>query len=710
MAVSIDIDIGGTFTDCYVVYGDQFVTNKAPTTHYNLSVGFIQAIKGVADKLNLDYEELLEEAEAIRYSTTTALNSLIERKGPKLGLITTAGFEDTILIGKGSQWAHGIPLADQKNIAAIAKPEPLIPRDMTVGLRERMDCFGNIVIPLTKKDILDKVQYLVDNGCQGFVVSLLWSFGNPAHEQMVRQVIEEEYPDHYLGRMPVILSSEVSPKLGEYPRTMTAILSAYLQGSMRDHLTVLGQELRDNGYKKPMLLVHSTGGMAKISRTMAVNTCNAGPVAGLFGGIHLAKLYGLQNVAVTDMGGTSFDIGLVVKGGIPFYKFNPTIDRWQVNTSSIETKSIGAGGGSIAWIRPDFGTMEVGPRSAGSMPGPACYDRGGTEPTVTDADLVLGYLNPDYYLGGRMRLNKEKAVQAIKTKLAEPLGTSVEEAALRLCRIVDGHMGNETFKETALKGYDPREFVIFALGGAGATHCAGFGRYLDAQKIYIPTSGSVFCAFGSSAMDIVHVYEAYKHLVLQEPNEGAYLNDYQAFNEVVTRLQYASSRDLLAEGFGRQDVVYSLELEMKYGTQLHTTRFTSPKLQINSEDDVKAIISGFNSAYGELYDPIGAFPQGGMEIETFILKAAVPKRPPVLPTFAHEGTHPGAALKGYRPVYWDDNTGFQETAIYDREALRCGNVVNGPAVVEGQDCTIVVPEDYLYKVDQYLNGVMERIK
>lgn len=710
MTVSIDIDIGGTFTDCFIVYGDQLVTNKAPTTHYNLSVGFIQAIKGAADKLDLDYEELLAETEAIRYSTTTALNSLIERKGPKLGLITTAGFEDTILIGKGSQWAHGIPLADQKNIAAIEKPLPLISRDMIVGLRERVDCFGKVVIPLTKNEILEKIQYLVDNGCQGFVVSLLWSFTNPEHEQMVKQVIEEEYPDHYLGHMPVILSSEVSPKLGEYPRTMTTILSAYLQGSMRDHLTVLGQELRDNGYKKPMLLVHSTGGMAKISRTMAVSTCNAGPVAGLFGGIQLAKLYGLENVAVTDMGGTSFDIGLVVKGGIPFYQFNPTIDRWQVNTSSIETKSIGAGGGSIAWIRPDFGTMEVGPRSAGSMPGPACYDRGGTEPTVTDADLVLGYLNPEYYLGGRMRLNKEKSVQAIKSKLADPLGISVEEAALRLCRIVDGHMGNETFKETALKGYDPREFVIFALGGAGATHCAGFGRYLDAQKIYIPTMGSVFCAFGSSTMDIVHVYEAYKHLVLQEPRGGAYINDYNAFNEIVEKLKDLSMRDIQAEGFGQKDILFSLELEMKYGTQLHTTRFVSPKFMITCEDDVKAIAFGFNKAYGEMYDPIGAFPEGGMEIETFILKAVVPRMPADLPTYSSEALDPGAALKGYRQVYFDDSEGFQSTPIYDRDALHCGNVVHGPAIVEGADCTVVVPGDYLYQVDQYLNGVMARIK
>lgn len=710
MTVSIDIDIGGTFTDCYVVYQDQAVSNKAPTTHYNLSVGFIQAIKGAAEKLGMDYEELLEETEVIRYSTTTALNALIERKGPKLGLITTAGFEDTILIGKGSQWAHGMPLAEIKNIAAIQKPQPLISRDMIVGLRERVDCFGKVIVPLKKEDVLEKVQYLVDKGCQGFVVSLLWSFLNPDHEQLVRQVIEEEYPDYYLGRMPIILSSEVSPRLGEYPRTMTTILSTYLQGSMRDHLTVLGQELRDNGYRKPMLMVHSTGGMAKISRTMAVSTYNAGPVAGLFGGIHLARQYGLENVAVTDMGGTSFDIGLVVKGGMPFYQFNPTIDRWQVNMSIVETKSIGAGGGSIGWIKPDFGTLEVGPQSAGSMPGPACYDQGGTEPTVTDADLVLGYLNPDYYLGGRMRLNREKAIQAIKNKLADPLGIGVEEAALRLCRVVDGHMGNEIFKETALKGYDPREVAIFAFGGAGGTHCCGFGRYLEAQRIFTSHLGSVFCAYGSSTMDIVHVYEASKHLIMQEPQGGAYLNDYQAFNEVVEKLRHMGLRDLEAEGFGKREIIFALELEMKYGTQLHTTRFTSPRLWLNSEEDVKEVTAAFNRAYGEMYDPIGAFPEGGMEVETIILKAIVMSTPVQFPALPLEGRDAGQALKGYRPVYWDNESGFVQTAVYDRSLLRSGNVVKGPAIIEADDSTIVIPGDYVYLLDQYLCGIIERIK
>ena len=238
---------------------------------------------------------MLSQTDTLRYSTTIATNALVERKGPKLGLLTTMGHEDTIYIGKGSQWAHGLTNEEQRDVAGMRKPLPLIPMEMTVGLRERIDCFGNVVIPLQRDEVLEKVQYLVDKGCRGFIVSLLWSFLNPTHEQMVKQIIQEEYPDVYLGNAPVMLSSEVAPKLGEYARTMTTILNGYLHAEMKEELTALAEDLRDEGFRKPVLIVHNTGGTAKTSRTAAVATHNAGPVAGLLGAAHLAKnLYGLR--------------------------------------------------------------------------------------------------------------------------------------------------------------------------------------------------------------------------------------------------------------------------------------------------------------------------------------------------------------------------------------------------------------------------------
>ncbi|MBW1801040.1 MAG: hydantoinase/oxoprolinase family protein, partial [Deltaproteobacteria bacterium] len=682
MPATIDIDIGGTFTDCFLNDDAKIFTQKEATTHYDLSVGLLNALKGLSRQSGLRLNELLHQTTVFRYSTTIAMNALLERKGPKLGLITTAGFEDTIYIGKGSQWAHGLTLEEQKKIVALKKPDPLIPREMTVGLRERVECFGHVVIPLKKEEVLKKVQYLVDRGCQGFVVSLLWSFMNAVHEKMVKEVIEEEYPEVYLGSFPILLSSEVSPTLGEYPRTMTAVLSGYLHSAMGDHISGLGEELRDREYRKPMLIVHSTGGMAKPSRTRAVDTYNAGPVAGLFGGLQTARQYGLENVIVADMGGTSFDIGLIHRGALNYYQFNPIIDRWQVQMSRIETKSIGAGGGSIAWIRTDFGALEVGPKSAGSMPGPACYDLGGTEPTVTDADLLLGYIDPNYFVGGRRKLNKDKADKAME-KIADPLGISVEEAALRVKRIVDGHMGNEIFKETALRGFEPQDFVIFAMGGAGPAHCCGFASHVNIGKIYVFPFSSVFCAFGSSQMDIMHLYEESNHIILMEPYSDKMLEDIDEFNRVVGRLQTKARADLAAEGFEGDDIIFILDLEMRYGMQLYTTRFEAPMVLMEGPEDVTTICKAFDEAYGETYDAIGAYPEGGISVETFILKAKALSSKYEQIDIPLEGEDASGALKGKRPVMWDEK-GYFETPIYQRGLFGPGNKIQGPAIVEAK--------------------------
>jgi len=706
MTKSIDIDIGGTFTDCFVVWDERTVTGKSLTTRHNLSLGFKRVLKECANKLELPLREVLEQTDHLRYSTTIATNTLVERKGPKLGLLTTMGHEDTIYIGKGSQWAHGLTNEEQRNVAGIRKPEPLIPVKMTVGLRERIDCFGNVVIPLRREDVLEKVQYLVDNGCRGFIVSLLWSFLNPAHERMVKEIIREEYPDVYLGNAPVMLSSEVAPKLGEYARTMTTILNGYLHAEMKDELTALAEDLRDEGFRKPVLIVHNTGGTAKTSRTAAVATHNAGPVAGLLGAAHLAKtVYGYENVIVSDMGGTSFDIGVMARGGVRFYQFDPIIDRWKVNVSMIETKAIGAGGGSVAWIHPTYHTVQIGPQSAGSMPGPAAFDMGGTEPTVTDADIVLGYINPDYYLGGRNRLNKERSVEAVKSRIADPLGIEVEDAALRIKRIVDGNMGNEIFKETALKGFDPRDFVLFSYGGAGPTHCCGYAGYVGVQKTVTFPFASVFCAFGASTMDVVHQYELSKHLILFDPKSGSLLDDYDAFNQAVEELQRVAVRDMQGEGFDPSGIVWNLELEMRYGTQLNWARVPSPRVAVSSPDDVKAIIDTHTNEYINVYSALAAYPEGGVEVDTFILKAIVPIEKYCFPRFASEGSDAGAARKGTRQVWWDD--GPCETSIYERGLLRSGNVVRGPAVIEAEDTTYVVPADKMFRLDEFLNGTIE---
>jgi N-methylhydantoinase A/oxoprolinase/acetone carboxylase beta subunit len=588
------------------------------------------------------------------------------------------------------------------------KPEPLIPFDMTVGVRERIDCFGSVVIPLKKEEVRQKIQSLVDKGARGFVVSLLWSFINPAHEQLIREVIQEEYPDRYLGNMPVLLSSEVQPKWHEYPRTNVVILSAYLHTEMTEQLSALGEELRDYGYKKPLSIINNLGGVAKLSRTRAVDTFGAGPVAGLLGANWLSKLYNFPNVVVSDMGGTSFDYGLIIDGGCRFYQDWPVIDRWATENSMVEVNTIGAGGGSIAWLNELMGNkLEVGPRSAGSNPGPVCYDLGGTEPTVTDADVVLGYINPDYFLGGKIKLSREKAIKSMD-KIARPLGLTPLEAASHIRTIVDAHMGNTILKEVVFRGFAPEQFVLFAYGGAGPTHCVDYNSYLKAPKILTFPFSSVFCALGGATLDLKQCYEASKHVILFHPMKfPSYLEEYAQFNKVIDNLKEIAFRDIRGEGFRPEDVVLGLELDMRYGDHLRLTRVASPKLYLKSEDDVKAICDTFTSIHETRYGSLAAIPVTGINIENFYLFATVPLHKPKLPAFPLENESPRNALKDKRPVYWKQYNDFKETSIYDADLLRPGNIIPGPAVIEARDTTVVLPPGMKYSIDRYLSGIIE---
>lgn len=712
MGYTVDVDIGGTFTDFFASKdGAEEITTKTPTTHYDLSVGFLRGLKDLAKGFGLPLQKFLTDCEVIHYCTTLGTNALIERTGPKLALITTAGFEDTIAIGRARSWADGLSSNENKDLARIAKPQPLIPRDMIVGLRERVDSAGNVVEPLRKEDVLEKLQYLVEKGAMGYVVCLMWSCYNLVHEQMVKEIIEEEYPEDYLGSMPVFLSHNISPKMGEYTRFTTTIVNAYIHNVMGEELSRLIWELKDNGYTRPLVLVQNVGGMKKVTRTRAVLTYNAGPVAGLHGSKFIGQLYGKGNVIFTDMGGTSYDIGVVSGGEIKTYDFIPVVDRWRTNIPAIEVKSIGAGGGSIAWINNILGNrLEVGPQSAGSMPGPACYDQGGTEPTVTDADVVLGYINPDNYLGGKMKLKKELAEKAILEKVAKPLGIDLLEAAVRIRRIIDARMGQEVFNEVVLKGYDPREFVLLACGGAGASHALDIAPYLEVKEVIISPFSPVFGAFGASTMDIMQVFDRTRAIKLFQFANQSYTEDYESFNGVVNELKELALRDLKIEGHSEKGVIYILELEMRYGMQYNYTKIVSPHLEIHSAQDVMDICKTFEDAYARIYTPEAAFPQGGINVENFFLKAIVPSKHVELIPKASAGEIPEPdALQGTRPVFFVDSNGVVDTTIYKYGSLSAGNVVVGPAIIEAEDTTCVINPGWKLTMDKYKHGILTQI-
>jgi N-methylhydantoinase A/oxoprolinase/acetone carboxylase beta subunit len=702
---SIDIDVGGTFTDLVLTFnGERFIA-KCPTTPQDLSIGFMNAIEAGAEKVGLTVDELLPRIDIIRYSTTVALNRLLQRQGPRIGLLTTEGHEDAILIGRGAQWTDGQRVAERRNIAVQNKPLPLIERSLIMGVKERIDSAGNVVRPLDEEDLRRKLRLLMDRGARAIVVSLLWSFVNPVHEKRIKEIIREEYKEYHIGFVPVVLSSSVVSKIGEYERTMTAVLDAYLQRSMQNDIGATWDKLRDKGYRGAFLMIHNSGGSADIFKTPASRTFNGGPVAGLMGSAYFANKLGFKNVIAGDVGGTSFDVALVVESNVRNYTFRPVIDRWMVNVTMMQTISVGAGGGSIASV--EQGRLIVGPRSAGSMPGPVCYDLGGTEPTVTDADVVLGYINPDSYFGGRMPLNKSKAERAIRERIAKPLGVEVHEAAALIRRVVDENMAGAIKREVHMRGYHPEDFVLFAFGGAGPTHMSGFRG--DVPKAVMFPAAPVFCAMGSSIMDIVHMYEQSRRMVFMEPMTERLVIDADAFNETVESLIGRAQADLASEGLDAREARYSLELDMLYGGQVNLKRAASPRLRIDGPEDAQAIYEAFEREFSEAFSPLVVNKPGGVFLDNFVLRVTVPTWKPEIPEYPLQGEDPRAALIGERKAYWPELVAWQATPIYQFELLQPGNVVVGPAVVEAELTTIVVPPGQKFAIDKHGLGIMEAV-
>ncbi len=712
MKAYIDVDTGGTFTDAFVMLDGKVSYAKAPTTPNRLSEGIMQAVEAAAQDLNISMDGLLGNMETFRFSTTYATNALIQKIGPQLGLITTEGFEDLLVIGKGSSWADKMTVKEMRNVSRVVKPIPLISREMTIGIKERIDFQGNIARPLDEDDVIEKVRQLIDKGAEGFVICLLNSHVNPIHEQKIETLIRAEFVGPYLGSgLLVVLSSQVCPKQGEYTRTTTTILNAYLHRPIQLGMMDLVGEVRKSHNKGSLLAIHCTGGMAPIPRTTPLQTYSAGPIAGLMAGAHLGKVLEYDNVVVSDMGGTSFDLSLVVQGSPRFYEIKPVVEDWWVDMTMLWLRSIGAGGGSLARLNPQLDNrLEVGPLSAGAMPGPACYGRGGEEPTVTDADLILGYIDPDYFHGGKMRLYKELAYHAIKDKVADPLGVDVSEAARLIKKVVDANMGDIIVKETYLRGFDPRDFILFAAGGAGPTHCCGYGFYSKLYKIVIFPFSATFCALGSAGMDIVHIYERSKKLLLLKPEGKGYFEDYEDYNEVVESLRQQALRDIRGEGFSVEGLIFRLELEMKFGGQVHVLRANSPHLGIDKLEDVRAICEAFYKEFSDVYGSAAMFPEGGIEVRNFILHCILPQHKIELPSYPKAGKKVlKNAYKGERMAYWEEYGGFRKTPVLDQSKLKPGNVIDGPAIVECKDTNLVLEPGSKITVDKYLNLVIEKI-
>ncbi len=708
MSGSIGVDIGGTFTDVVYIRDGELYRGKSDTTHYDLKVGFMNATRAAVARAGLDLDDALKGAESIAYSTTVGTNALIERRGARLGLITTKGFEHTVHVGRARNWGDGLPTEKKYDRGRAVRPAPLVPQDRIVGIQERIDNLGNVIIPMRDEDVRTQVQSLVDRGVRGFVVVLLNAYVNPVHERRVGALIAEQFPECYLGHMPIFLSHEISPKAGEYRRSMTVIIDAYLRDLTEGHVLRLSDDLREVGYRKPVFVAKNTGGLSSLSRSQALHLLGSSPVATVIGSDHIGGIIGAPNIIVSDMGGTSFDVGLVVEGRDRVYEYDPVIDRFRVQIPYVAHWSVGAGGGSIAKMVE--GDLRVGPESAGSNPGPACYGRGGDDPTVTDADVVLGYINPENFLGGRLRIDAARAEAAIRSHIAAPLGKSVVEAAWDIKRLIDGYMGQEMYRICALtSGQDPRDFVLFALGGAGPAHATGYADGADVSRVATFSVSSVFGAFSTLTMDVLQTYERTLHLNLYSHRDGTYATgNIERFNAEVDRLMAFGRRDMTEEGFDLDAVTLQVEVHICYGQQRQTLPIRVPGLRLRDAADIKAVCDSFNATYAEKYGEGACYPEAGIEMVEVRLNAigAADKHAfePV-----EEDTDPEASRTGTRPAYWGPELGFIDTPIYRRETLGAKVAFPGPVLCEAEDTVIVTPPGWRFRTDGWGTGWIERL-
>jgi N-methylhydantoinase A len=671
---TIGVDTGGTYTDVMVMdgQGNSYV-GKADTTIPDLETGVLNALEDSAGQIGVSLGELLGRARVLCQGTTIGTNILINRNGVKTGMITTKGFEDTIYIQRAVGRVDGLSPEEVRHQAVLKKPEPFVPKTWIKGVSERIDSFGKVVIPLNQEEVKKAAKELVDDGIESIAICFLWSHLNPEHEVEAEKTISEITPGVH-----TVMSHKVAPLIREYGRFNSAVIDAYIGPIMVSWYKKLEEILRAKGFKEELLTAQVWGGVMPHYAMMPIGTINSGPVGGVIGSRRIGELVGLPNIVTSDVGGTSFDVSVIAQYQ-PIRGREPPIMRYRVNIPMIEVTSIGAGGGTIAWVDP-AGALKLGPISAGAYPGPACYMRGGVQPTVTDADLVLGIINPDYYLGGRKGLNKEASIKAIG-ELGKKIGFDLAETAAAIFEIQNEHMADLLRLVVTRRGYDPRDFNLFCFGGGGPVHGPFYGKELGFKSIYVFPASSVWSAFGIASSDIQRVFTRYSYHRMPVPAE--------VFNKVFDQLEQEAVDEMVRIGFKSEAIILTRELSMKFGRQVNMETIpVQRKTYIQS--DIDEICSAFVEYYRSLYGEGAAFVEAGMETMAFIVTATVSGTTPALRRQQLQPEDPSKALKGKREVFWKDKGAYVSTNIYDGERLKSGNVVPGPAVVEFPTTTMTV--------------------
>ncbi len=682
----VGVDVGGTFTDLVAIDAlGRVLACKAFSVPDAPADGVVDVLERAAALRDTTSRGLLARTGSFAHGTTVSTNALIQRTGARVGLLLTHGFEDTLAIGRGPVGrVGGLAPSLAMDFLHTEPPAPLVPRDMVRGVRERVGSDGRVVVPLSGTQARAAVGELLEAGAESLAVCLLWSFRNPAHERRVAEIVRDLAPE-----IPLSLSCEIAPGMGEFERAVTTAVNAHVGPVVERYLADLSVRL--DGLRTPIRILTSSGGAARIEDAgrRAVSIVNSGPAGGLVAARRLGRELGHDRIVTADMGGTSFDVGLIEDGDLeedarPWIGHGlPTL------VPAARLVAIGAGGGSV--IRTDGHRLHVGPESAGADPGPAAYGRGGTRPTVTDALVACGIIDPGAFFGGRLRLDPELSLRALRDEVAGPLGMTPLDAAAGAVEVVNAKMANLLRKVSIEGGHDPREFALYAYGGATGAHCAELARQTGIREVVLPRAGPVFSALGAAVADVAF------SRARSEPS-GLDAAGAETATRCLAEMRAAARQDVVDAGLDPEACRFRHWIEMRYRSQMNeiSVEWRRPELR---PEDVGALEKLFETECGARFGPGVVRPGAPLEMTGCRVDAVVPSRPP---PFAPHAGHGGGTGGGARRVY-RRGTGWTEAAVADLPGMGTGSAVRGPAVIESGTTTVWIPEGAASELDAHGN-------
>lgn len=694
------IDAGGTMADTFIIDDKgNFIVGKAQTTPEDESEGIVKSMSDALDQWNLKVKDIMPDLKTAVYSGTALLNQLVSRKGRRTGLIVNKGMEDFLRMGRGVQTYLGYSYEDRLHLNTHKYEPPLIPIDLVRGVTERIDLFGNVAIPLREEEVKKAVEELIDEDVEAIAISLLHSYANPEHERRVRDIARQIVSEKGKN-IQVYASVDYYPAFRELQRTNTVVVEASIADPSRKQLRKIDQRFRELGGKFDTRIMASHGGTISFEANELARTLVSGPIGGVVGSKELSSYLGYDNVVCSDIGGTSFDIAMITQGEY-VYKYSPDMAKLVLAIPLLFMDSIGAGTGSYVRIDPHSKGITLGPDSAGYRVG-TCWPEGNIDTvTVSDCHVVLGYINPDNFLGGHIKLDRERAYKAIEEQIAKPLGISVEKAAAGVIELLDYRMKYYLSSSISGKGYSPKDFVLFSYGGGGPLHTYGYTEDLGFEKVLIPAWAAGFSAYGCGAADFEYRNDA-STLINVAPNatDGEKIREGKKLQAIWEDLKNNVIEEFKNAGIPKENVRFEFGCHMMYQGQLNDIEVASPVSKFETAEDWDKLTEAFEKLYSKVYHESAQSSEFGFTITTATVKGVTDVTKPKIPTEELQGeTPPSKSLKGTRNMYWRD--GWVSAQIYEMAELRAGNKIHGPAIIEDPATTFIVPPGYWTYLDQH---------